>query len=260
MPSMSLFEHDTYTTPSRNGWSLLRVFPSVAFYCQELALVLKSSRMARRGKYDTPAWVSSSLELFRALESVGVQFEITGLDHVRNLDRPVVFAGNHMSTLETFVLPTLLARFHETTFVVKQSLIDYPVFKHVMRSRDPIPVSQTNPRVDLAAILEGGEQRLKAGISVVVFPQSKRTTIFDPAEFNTIGVKLARRAGVPIVPIALKTAAWEIGRYVADFGRIRPSSKVHFAFGEPICIKDRGREEHQAILQFISAKLAEWSA
>ncbi len=259
MPSRSLFEHNTYTTLSRNGWSLLRVFPSLAFYCQELALVLRASRMARRGTYDTRAWVSSSLELFRALESVGVQFEITGIDHVRNLDRPAVFAGNHMSTLETFVLPTILARFHETTFVVKQSLVDYPVFKHVMRSRNPIPVSQTNPRADLAAILEGGEQRLKAGVSVIVFPQSKRTTVFDPAEFNTIGVKLARRAGVPIVPIALKTDAWGIGQYLADFGRIRPSSKVHFAIGEPISIKGKGREEHQAIVQFISAKLAEWS-
>ncbi len=252
------FDRDVYTTPYKNGWSLRRTFPSLAFYCQELALVVKSSRMAKRGEYDTSAWVASSLELFRALESVGVQFEITGIDHVRKLDRPVVFAGNHMSTLETFVLPTILARFHETTFVVKQSLMDYPIFKHIMRSRDPIPVSQTNPRADLVAILEGGEQRLKAGISVVVFPQSRRTTVFEPAEFNTIGVKLARRAGVPIIPIALKTDAWGLGRYLPDFGRIRPASKVHFAFGELLCVQGKGREEHQAIVQFISTKLAEW--
>jgi 1-acyl-sn-glycerol-3-phosphate acyltransferase len=253
------FEDGVYTTPPRNGWSLPRAFPSLAFYCQELAIILKATWTAKRGRYDTSAWVASSRDIMRALERVGVLFEITGVDHVRNLDRPAVFIGNHMSTLETFVLPGIVARFRETTFVVKQSLVDYPVFKHVMRSRDPVTVGRTNPRADLAAVLEGGERKLKAGVSMIVFPQSTRSTVFDPAEFNTIGVKLARRAGAPIVPVALKTDAWGHGRYLSDFGRIRPSSQVHFAFGEPMFVEDRGRETHEAIVQFISVKLAQWT-
>jgi len=108
-------------------------------------------------------------------------------------------------------------------------------------------------------VLEGGEQRLKAGISIVVFPQTTRTPTFDPTDFNSIGVKLAKKAGAPIVPIALKTDAWGNGRYLKDFGRIKPSSKVHFAFGNPLWVKDRGREEHEEIVRFISDKMAEWS-
>ena len=188
-----------------------------------------------------------------------MQFEITGLDHVRQLDAACVFISNHMSILETFVLPGLIAPFRETTFVVKQSLVEYPVFKHVMRSRDPVTVTRDNPREDLRAVLDGGEQRLKAGISIVVFPQTTRTATFEPTEFNSIGVKLAKKAGAPIVPVALKTDAWGNGKYLKDFGRIRPASKVHFAFGKPLWVKGRGHEEHEEIVRFISDKLAEWT-
>jgi len=253
-----LFTGDSYSTAPDSGWTLLRAFPSFFFYCQELLIVWRSSRLAKRGKYDTAAWAASSHVLLHALESVGVRIEITGVDHVRRLDGPCVFIGNHMSILETFVLPGIVAPIRETTFVVKQSLVEYPVFKYVMRSRDPITVTRANPREDLRAVLDGGEQRLRAGISIVVFPQTTRTTMFDPADFNTIGVKLAKKAGVPIIPIALKTDAWGNGKRLKDFGRIRPSSTVHFAFGAPLWVKDRGREEHEAIVRFISNKLAEW--
>lgn len=254
------FNGDAYNTDSKKRWALLRAFPNFFFYCQDLRIVWRASRLAKRGKYDTAAWVASSHAVVRALESVGVRFEITGIDHIRQLETPAVFIGNHMSILETFVLPGIIASFREATFVVKQSLVEYPVFKYVMRSRNPVTLGRTNPREDLRAVLEGGEERLKAGVSIVVFPQTTRTTVFDPQDFNSIGVKLAAKAGVPIVPIALKTDAWGNGKYLKDFGKIRPSSKVHFAFGKPLWVKNRGREEHEEIVQFISDKLTEWNA
>lgn len=259
MPDELIFAGGVYHTAPEKAWTLLRALPSVFFYCQDSVIVLKASWRAKRGRYDTAAWAASSRELMRALERVGVRFEITGVDHVRKLDVPCVFIGNHMSTLETFVLPAIVAPIRDTTFVVKQSLVEYPVFKHVMRSRNPVTVTRTNPREDLRAVLEGGEQRLRAGISMIIFPQTTRTPAFSPQEFNSIGVKLAKKAGVPIIPIALKTDAWGNGKYLKDFGRIRPSSQVHFAFGEPLWVQDRGREEHEEIVRFISAKLAEWN-
>ena len=62
----------------------------------------------------------------------------------------------------------------------------------------------------------------------------KRTVTFDPEQFNTIGVKLAQKAKVPIIPLALKTNAWGNGKVLKDFGCIDTSKTVHFAFGEPI--------------------------
>jgi 1-acyl-sn-glycerol-3-phosphate acyltransferase len=187
-----------------------------------------------------------------------VYFEITGIEHIEQLKGPCVFIANHMSVLETVILPVIIQPIKNVTFVVKQSLLNYPIFRHIMRSRDPISVNRTNPREDLKAVLEGGVERLKNGISIVVFPQTTRTHSFDPTQFNTIGIKLAKRAKVPVVPVALLTDAWGNGKYLKDFGKIDPSKTVYFAFEKPIWIQNRGGEEHEAILQFISEKSQKW--
>ena len=251
-------DHGTYTTSGQAREWLAGLWPNLAFYRRILLIVYRASAKAKRGIYDDAAWSASSLDTVRALEHVGVRFEISGLDHVAQLEGPCVFIGNHMSILETYVLPVLLLPFMPITFVVKQSLLDYPFFGHVMRSRDPITVGRTNPRDDLKSVLDGGVERLAKGISIVIFPQSTRTAAFDPKLFNTIGVKLAKRASVPVIPIALKTDAWGNGRLHKDIGRIDPSRTVHFAFGAPLRIADRGSEEHEEIIRFISAHLAEW--
>lgn len=252
------FEGDTYKTKPRRISFLSRVFPFFPFYVRLVSLVIKASRKAKQGRYDTKEWCGSSLTTLHALEQAGIAIEVTGFDHIRRLDGPAVFIGNHMSTLETFVLPVLISSFKEATFVVKQSLVDYPVFKYVMRSRNPITVGRSNPRDDLRAVMDGGTQRLNAGSSIIIFPQTTRTPIFDPEQFNSIGIKLAKRAGVPVIPFALLTDAWDNGKYLKDFGRIDPTKKVYFAFGAPLRIKDRGNEEHQQIIDFIMAKLKEW--
>jgi len=254
------YENGSYwTAPARISF-MARALPSFTFYPRLVSIGVRGSAQAKRGHYGTPEWCDDSLATLRALEASGVKFEITGTESFKAVDGPCVFIANHMSTLETFILPTLIAPFKDATFVVKQSLIDYPVFKHIMRARNPIAVGRTNPREDLRAVLEGGAERLKAGMSIIIFPQTTRTAVFDPEQFNTIGIKLAKKAGVPVVPIALKTDAWGNGALLKDYGKIDPSKKVHFAFGKPLWIKDRGTEEHQEIIGFITGKLKEWEA
>jgi 1-acyl-sn-glycerol-3-phosphate acyltransferase len=252
-------EGDIYRTATRDLSFFARLVPSVVFYTDIISIVVRASRKAKRKRYDTSDWCSSSIESLRALERVGVQLEITGMNSFKTLDGPCVFIGNHMSTLETFVLPTIIAPYKEATFVVKQNLIEYPVFKYVMRARNPITVGRSNPRDDLKAVLEGGTEKLRAGISIIIFPQTTRTPVFDPDQFNTIGVKLAKKANVPVVPFALKTDAWGNGRYLKDYGKIDPTKKVYIAFGKPLRIKDRGAEEHQQIVQFVTARLSAWN-
>jgi len=248
----------TYRTASRHisWWS--GTFPTVTFYGHFLANVLRASVLAKRGKYDGAQWYQSSLEVLQSLESMGVRFEITGVDHVRQLGTPCLVIGNHMGMLETTVLPAILQPIRNFTFIVKPSLMDYPFFKHVMRSREPIAVTQANPRQDLKIVLEDGTERLNQGTSIVAFPQGARTSGFDPAGFNTLGIKLAKRAGVPMVPLALKTDAWGVGSWIKDLGRIDPAKKVHFAFGQPLWVDGRGTDQHQTIIRFIQEKLRSW--
>lgn len=252
------YKDNTYKTPPGDISFPAKMLPSLAFYGRMVSIVIRSSRNAKRRVYGTAEWAESSLEVLRALESVGIRIEITGVDNFKDAEGPLVFIANHMSTLETFVLPAIIAPYKDVTFVVKKSLVDYPVFRHVMRSRKPVTVSRTNPRDDLKAVLEGGSAKLNAGISMVIFPQTTRSLVFDPGSFNTIGIKLAKKAGFPVIPIALKTDAWGNGKCIKDFGRIDPSKTVHFAFGKPLRIKNRGSEEHDQIIEFINSNLKEW--
>jgi 1-acyl-sn-glycerol-3-phosphate acyltransferase len=255
---LAIADKDTYLTdPQKPRPFFLR--PLITFYPQAFWIVWINSRRALRGCYDGNDWANSSLDILHALENVGVRFEITGMDNIRRFQGPAVFIANHMSTLETFVLPCIIQPLKPVTFVVKNSLVDAPIFGPVMRSRDPILVGRVNPREDLKAVLTEGTKKIWQGSSIIIFPQSTRSTLFIPEEFNSLGIKLALKAGVPVVPIALKTDAWGTGKTMKDFGRIDRSKKVHISFGGPIKVEGRGAEEHRKVIAFIQDNITKWT-
>lgn len=247
-----------YATPAQQpGW-FARLAPSPYFYFHFIKQVVLSSRLARRGLYDGERWYASSAAVLHALERTGAHIQITGLPMLHQFDGPCVFVANHMSTLETIFLPGIIQPHKDVTFVVKRSLAEYPIFNHVILARDPIIVDRVNPREDLARVLTQGAELLGRGRSIVVFPQTTRTTVFDPSQFNTIGIKLARDAQVPIVPVAVRSDAWGNGRWLKEFGRIDPALPVKFAFGAPLTVQGRGTATHQAVIRFITSHLTRW--
>jgi len=258
MPVNCLTTESFYQTPERTRPGMAAWFPGVVFYAKVAGVIYRAAKLAKHGVYDSQLWIESSVTTVRALESVGGSFDLQNLNVPRKIDSPCVFIGNHMSILETFVLPCLIQPHRPVTFVVKESLLTYPLFGHVMRSRDPVVVGRTHPREDLRTVLEEGEKRLAANISVVIFPQTTRSVDFDPQMFNSLGVKLAKRCKVPVVPFALKTDAWGLGRRLKDFGRICPEKTVHIHFGEPMTVHGSGKEEHNMIVEFIGKKMAAW--
>ncbi len=97
-------------------------------------------------------------------------------------------------------------------------------------------------------------------MSIVVCAQSTRSIKFSREHVNSIGIKLARKAQVPVIPLALKTDAWGMGRKIKELGKIRPGLPVRFKFGAPMRIRGNGKEEHETICRFIEENLNSWSA
>ncbi|NCC23879.1 MAG: 1-acyl-sn-glycerol-3-phosphate acyltransferase [Deltaproteobacteria bacterium] len=258
MPSKKFVTTGFYRTEKQTVPFPVQIWPTPFFYARVYGVVRRASALARAGRYKDPEWAASSGSIVDALESVGGTVSVDNLFAFRNAGGPCVVVANHMSTLETFLLAFFLCPFGPVTFVVKEALLDYPLFGPVMRSRDPIVVGRQNPRHDLQAVLEDGCDRLSQGISVIVFPQTTRSAVFDPARFNSIGVKLARKGSVPVVPLALKTDAWGTGRLIKDFGPIRPEIPTMFEFADPMPIKGPGKEEQARIVEFIATRLAVW--
>jgi 1-acyl-sn-glycerol-3-phosphate acyltransferase len=230
----------------------------LVFLAKYLSIVFRTRKSALRGEYDTEAWSDSSQEILRLLENAGGRFEISGINNIRKAKKPVVFIGNHMSTLETMILPGLIAPVTDVTFVVKMSLVKHPLFGPVMRSRDPVALERQNPREDFARVMGEGSEILKRGRSIVIFPQGTRHDDFSREQFNTLGVKLAGRNNVTVIPLALRTDFWKNGRLVKDLGPFDRSQKIYFRFGEPLEAKGREREAQSEVMDFITDNLSAW--
>jgi len=249
-------DNDEYKT---NPVSLgKKIFPSLYFFPNMLRILIYSNRQAKKGIYDDARWFDSSIDTLKSLERAGIQFHITGMDNIRKAEGPVVFVSNHMTTLETMILPSIIRPIKPVLYVIKEELGKYPLFGPIALAREPILVGRENPREDLKIVLEEGSKKLQEGKSVIIFPQKTRSMVFDPALFNSLGNKLAKRNNVPVIPLALITDAWGNGKLVKEVGKIDPKKPVHLAFGQPIYITGNGAEEHQKIIEFIAGKFKEW--
>jgi 1-acyl-sn-glycerol-3-phosphate acyltransferase len=227
------------------------------FYLKFIDVVLKSRKVALAGKYDAKAWVKSSHDILYAIESVGGKFEIDGIDNLRQ-NSAAVIVSNHMSTLETMVLPGIVQPYMPVTFVTKKSLVEGPFFGPVLSARDPITVTRKDPRADLDIVMSKGVEMLGKGKSVIIFPEGTRQDVFKPENMNSLGVKLAARAKVPVIPIAVKTDFWTSGKIIRGFGPLKRKRIIHFSIGEAIEVQGGGKKAHKDAVDFIAEKLKGW--
>jgi len=257
----SLWTQSEYHTPA--DWPkalLMRLLPGrwLPFYAYMIGTVLAGRRHAVKGVFDDAMWIERSLQFGCRAEGCGARLHVSGLEHVRDPEGPIVIIGNHMSSLESFLLPSIVAPLRRLTFIVKEGLTKHPFFGPVMRSREPITVSRASNREDFKKVMTQGSEVLAKGISLCVFPQSTRMTEFHVSRFNTLGAKLAYRAKVPIVPLALRTDFWGNGKLLKDFGPIGRSCTVHLAFGPAIPAGTPARDAQAAVLGFLRPNLEAW--
>ncbi len=231
------------------GWA------TFIYYAQLFNIVFQESLTALKKTYDRKTWASGSLGVIKIVESAGGRFHVSGLKTLSRQQGPLVYIANHMSLLDTLVLPCILLSINPVTFVVKEGLLKYPVFGSIVKAIHPIAVSRQNPREDLKVVLNEGKTVISRGHSIVIFPQATRSTVFEAASFNSLGVKLARKAGVPVVPVALKTDFQGNGKIIKDMGAVDPKKELYFTFGEPMNVEGNGQATHQSVVRFISENL-----
>lgn len=230
------------------------------FYLRYSILVIWSGIKFSYTKDPQKAVTLQALRVMRIVEKQGAHLTFDGLNNYPREKAPYVFACNHMGTLEVNALPGLVASRTPMTFVVKDSLLRMPFFGQVLKRLKAIPVLRQHPGEDLKQVLQEGERLLSEGVSIILFPEGTRQDVFSYRRFNSLAVKLAVRAGVPVVPVALRTDFWGVGERVKEFGPLFPDRRVHITFGSPLTPVGRGKAEHQQILDFIAEHLVEWGA
>jgi 1-acyl-sn-glycerol-3-phosphate acyltransferase len=179
----------------------------------------------------------------------GVSVSVTGLGHLEP-GRPYIFAANHQSQFDIFVLQGFLG--YDFRWLVKQELFKVPVFGKAMQFAGYIPVDRAHGRKALES-LEEAAQRIADGTSVAVFPEGTRSPDGRLGQFKPGAIVLAIKAGVPVVPVAI------VGTHqVLPKGRIlvRPG-RVEIRVGTPIATSEYTLKQKHELAERLQGKVSE---
>ena len=141
--------------------------------------------------------------------------------------QPYVFMANHASSLDIWAAFVAVPR--RLRIIAKKQLARIPLFRWVMWAGRFIFIDRKNGVSARRSIEEAGN-RIRNGDSVLIFPEGTRTRDGSLGPFKKGGFHLAVRAGVPIVPLALRGTRelMPAGSYLLRAG------KVTAIIGEPI--------------------------
>lgn len=132
------------------------------------------------------------------LNIAGLNLTVVGKENIPN--EPCLFVGNHQSN---FDIPVILSNMNRTTgAVAKKEMLKIPIMSYWMKQIHCVFMDRENPREALKAIAEGVEN-LKNGSSMLIFPEGTRSKSNNMGEFKKGSMRLAIKAGVPIVPVTL---------------------------------------------------------
>ncbi|TDD31476.1 1-acyl-sn-glycerol-3-phosphate acyltransferase [Nonomuraea terrae] len=125
---------------------------------------------------------------------------ITGAAHVPRKG-PAILAANHLSVLDSFLLPALLPR--HVTFTAKNEYFDgNPVSGFFMRLGKSLPIDRDSAHA-AQAMLDAAAELLERGELFGIHPEGTRSP--DGRLYRgKVGVAwLALKTGAPVLPVAL---------------------------------------------------------
>lgn len=125
---------------------------------------------------------------------------VTGLDKI-DTTKPHVYAVNHSSALDIPVLYVYLP--FQFRIIFKKELLGYPFVGWHLKRSGQVCIDQQNPAASIGSI-RSALKSLKGGMPLVVFPEGGRSNDGQIKPFLPGAFFLAIKAGVDIVPIALR--------------------------------------------------------
>ena len=186
-----------------------------------------------------PTWILPLARVFMALE-------IRGLDHVRALSMPVIFAANHQSHMDTPAIfaalpgrwryrlaPAMAKEFFKAHFFPEQfsrkawftNSLNYYLSCQFFNAF-PLPQREAGTRQTLRYI---GEV-LGDGYSVLIFPEGKRTMSGEIGRFMPGVGMIGSRLSVLVVPVRLEG----LDKVLHQKMKFPVRGPVRVAFGSPL--------------------------
>ena len=172
----------------------------------------------------------------RALvKCAGTTVVTTGEENIPS-EGSVLFVSNHQGN---FDIPLLLGHIDKPkAFIAKIELLKLPLIRTWMTHMKCVFMDRSDIRQSLKIINQAAEH-LKEGYSMVIFPEGTRSKGETLGEFKPGSLKLASKAGVPIVPIAIRGSY----KIMEQNGFIIKPAHVEITIFEPISTSGLTKEQ-----------------
>jgi len=196
------------------------------------------------GKFNIMAKYRSSMVIIRwafrvVLKLCGTKIIIYGGENIPD-DRSVLFVGNHRSIFDILLLYTQVKT--ATGIISKKEVGKVPLLRSWMISIGCLFLDRSNIKEGLKMVLESIE-RVKAGLSILIFPEGTRNKGEGLLPFKGGSFKIAEKSGCDIIPFAIINSE---AIFEAQKPFVRKAS-VGLVFGEPIVTAGMSRDELKAL-------------
>jgi len=161
--------------------------------------LMKLNRQGKIAERDACAHAIARKWAQSGLKMNGSSIHVSGVENVPETGG-VLFVSNHQSNFDIPILVGHVPR--DKGFIAKLELLKVPTFSRWMKYLGCIFIDRKDPRQSLTAISNAAES-LKAGHSIVLFPEGTRSADGTVGPFKAGGLRLALKAGVPIVPVTI---------------------------------------------------------
>jgi 1-acylglycerol-3-phosphate O-acyltransferases len=171
----------------------------------------------------------------------GIKKNVIGLERVPR-DESVLFIFNHRGffdiILAYYTVPVL------ASFVSKKEIAKVPGLRVWMRNIKCVFLDRENPREGIKAILKGIEN-IQRGTSMFISPEGTRNSAEGLLPFKPGSLKMAEKAGCPIVPVAITNS----DKVFEDHLPWIKSNRMTIEYGEPIYIHELSKESRAELLE-----------
>lgn len=175
-------------------------------------------------------WVPVMMWVIRHV--LGIRYRVIGRENLPST--PAVVLAKHQSAWETIALQQILP---PLCYVLKRELLRVPFFGWGLASIPGIAIDRAAGKDAMSQVVEQGRARLKEGLWVVVFPEGTRVAPGSSRRYKPGGAILAKRAGVPVVPIAHNA-----GEFWRRNAFIKRPGEVVVSIGPVIAVKGEKAE------------------
>ena len=147
----------------------------------------------RIGYFILKNWTKGGVLLY------GIKVNLSGTENIEK-GKGHIYVSNHLSYLDILVLFASIP--DNIRMVYKKEISRIPIFGWAMLACGFISIDRTNIKSAVRS-LEKGSQKIKKGLSVLIFPEGTRSEDGKTGEFKRGMFLLAEQSGADIIPVSI---------------------------------------------------------